>query len=160
MILWVKRAAAVWSAIFLVTLFYGHREVAFIGVILNFAWVVDEKLPPTLCRFIRSTVLVTNTLLSAYGALNGGPTVCAMFVAAGSLLSWNAGLFLQRWCDAPLDIQYRYLKRVFGTVALGLGAGLSALALQGHISLGFPVVLVLMLVAGILWLRLISRVSR
>ena len=160
MILWVKRGAAVCSGIFLVAFLYGHTEVAMIGGILNLAWVVDEKLRPTLREFIRPSMLIINTALSAYFVLKGEPPMLAILIAGTSLLSWNAGLFLRRWRGAPLAVQYRYLKHLGAIVAMGLGAGLSALVLQGRFSLRFFWVFLLMFIGSILWLRMISKASR
>ena len=160
MILWVKRGAAVWSGIFLVAFLYGHTEVAIIGGILNLAWVVDEKLRPTLSKFIRPSIFVVNTVLSAYVVLKGEPPLLAVLVIGASLLSWNAGLFLRRWKDAPMIVQYRYLKHLGAIVAMGLGAGFSALLLQGRFSLRFFWVFLLMFIGSILWLRMISKASR
>ena len=160
MILWVKRGAAVWSGIFLVAFLYGHTEVAMIGGILNLAWVVDEKLRPTLREFIRPSMLIINTALSAYFVLKGEPPMLAILIAGTSLLSWNAGLFLRRWRGAPLAVQYRYLKHLGAVVGLGLGAGLSSLALQGCFTLNFFPVFLLMLGAGVLWMVIISKASR
>jgi hypothetical protein len=160
MILWVKRGAAVWSGIFLVALLYSHTEIAIIGGILNLAWVVDEKLRPTLSKFIRPSILMINTVLSAYGVLKGAPSILAVLIAGTSLLSWNAGLFLRRWRDAPLTVQYRYLKHLGVILAVGLGTGLCALTLQGHFSLRFFWAFLLMFIVGFLWLRIISKASR
>ena len=160
MIRWIKRATAVWSGLFLVALFYSHTEVAIIGGILNLAWVLDEKFPPILSRFVGPSILVINTVLSAYGAVKGAPAILVMLVVAGSLFSWNAELFLNRWGDAPLTVQRRYLQRVCAIVALGLGTGLSALALQGSFSLHFLSAFLVMLTAGVLWLRIVSETSK
>ena len=157
MILWIKRGASVWSGILLVALLYKHPGLALAGGILNLAWVMDEKVSPALCRLVGPSVLVINTVLSAYGVLSGAPAILAVLVAATSLLSWNTGLFLQRWEDAPSTIQRRYLRRLGFIVAIGLGTGLSALALQGRLSLQFFPALLLMLIAGFLLLRLISQ---
>ena len=160
MILWVKRGAAVWSGIFLVAFLYGHTEVAMIGGILNLVWVVDEKLRPTLREFIRPSILVVNTVLSAYFVLKGEPPLLAVLVTAASLLSWNAGLFLRRWKGAPMIVQSRYLKHLGAIVAVGLGAGLSALVLQGRFSLRFFWAFLLMFIGGFLWLWIIAKASR
>ena len=160
MILWVKRSVAVWSGIFLVAFLYGHTEVAIIGGILNLAWVVDEKLRPTLRELIRPSMLIINTALSAYFVLKGEPPLLAVLIAGSSLLSWNAGLFLRRWRGAPLAVQYRYLKHLGAIIAVGLGAGLSALVLQGRFSLRFFWAFLLMFIGGFLWLWIISKASR
>jgi hypothetical protein len=121
---------------------------------------MDEKLSPALWRLGGASVLVINTVLSAYGVLSGAPAILAVLVAATSLLTWNTGLFLQRWGDAPLAVQHRYLKQLGFIVVIGVGAGLSALALQGRLSLQFFPALLLMLIAGFLLLRLISQESK
>ena len=159
MILWVRRGAAVWSGIFLMALLFssGIQWGGMVGGILNLAWTMAEKFPSSLRRFLLPSALVINTIFSAYGVLSGGPVTWAVLVAGGSLLSWNAGLFSQRWPEASRPVQSRYLKRIGMVVALGLGAGLSALAFQGNLSLPFPLALWAMLVAGVLFLCLISR---
>jgi hypothetical protein len=47
---------------------------------------------------------MVNTGLLAYVILGNGPSILALFLAAGSLLAWNAGLFLERWSDPPVII--------------------------------------------------------
>ena len=160
MIRWIKCGGAAWSGILLVALLYKHPGLAVAGGILNLVWVLDEKLALALCRLVGPSVLVVNTVLSAYAVLAGEPAIMAMLVAATSLLTWNTGLFLQRWGDAPSTVQRHYLKHLAGIVATGLGAGLSALALQGRLSLQFYSAFLLMLFAGSLWLRVISKASR
>lgn len=83
----------------------------------------------------------------------------AILVSGASLVSWNAGLFEQRYRSAPLSTQYRYLGRVGGMFALGTAMGMSALALQGHFTLPFGLAFFLMLAAGFFCLRLISQAS-
>jgi hypothetical protein len=157
----VKRLAAVGTSIFMFALFYhGYTGVAIIGGLLNFAWAIDEWLGFDIRRFLRSWALVINTAFLVYGVLNGRPSMLALFLAGSSLLAWNAGLFLERWTDGPLTIQYQYLRRVGILTALGLLAGFSAVTLQGRFTLFFLPVLLLMLAAGFLWLRLISRALR
>jgi hypothetical protein len=160
MIRWIKRGGAVWSGILLVALLYKHPGLAAAGGILNLVWVLDEKLPPVLCRLVGPSVLGINTVLSAYAVLAGAPAILTVLVAATSLLTWNTGLFLQRWGDTPSTVQRHYLKHLAGIVATGLGAGLSALALQGRLSLRFFPALLLMLIAGFLLLRVISQGSK
>jgi hypothetical protein len=158
MVRWVKRLAAVGNSISMFALFYhGHTGVAIIGGLLNLAWAVDEWFPSDIRRFLRPWALVINTAFLAYGALNGRPSMLALFLAGSSLLAWNAGLFLERWSDAPQAVQYRYLRQVGTVVALGLLAGVSALALQGRLALGFFPLFLLMLAVGLLWLRIISK---
>jgi len=158
MVRWVKRLAAVGNGILIFALFYhGHTRVAIIGGLLNLAWAVDEWFPSDIRRFLRPWALVINTAFLAYGILNGGPSVLALFLAGGSLFAWNAGLFLERWGDAPLTIQYRYLRQVGALTALGFLGGFSAVALQGHLAFFFFPPLLLMLAAGFLWLRIISK---
>jgi hypothetical protein len=159
MILWVKRLTALLNGAFLFVLLLsrGHTEAATVGVIINLAWALSERSPSSIGRLFHSPVFVANTTLSAYGLLSGGHPVLAVVVASGSLLSWNTGLFLKRWPDAPLAVQYRYLRRIGAVVALGMGAGLSAWSLQGYVGIPFYLALLLMLNAGILWLRLVSK---
>ncbi|MGQ9648249.1 MAG: hypothetical protein ACUVWO_17110 [Thermodesulfobacteriota bacterium] len=158
MVRWVKRLAAIASSIFLFAFsLYGHPGIAIIGGIINLVWVFDEKLAPRMRRHLRSWALMVNTAFLAYGSLGGGPSMLALFLAASSLLAWNAGLFLERWSNPPASIQYQYLRRIGTLSALGLLAGISAVALQGHLTLSFLSAFLLMLAAGILWLRIISE---
>jgi hypothetical protein len=158
MVRWIKRLPIVGNIIFLVALFYhGHTGVAIIGGLLNLAWALDEWFPSQIRRFFRPWALVINTAFSAYGVLSGKPSILALFLAGSSLLAWNAGLFLERWSDAPVIIQYRCLRRIGTLSALGLLAGFSAVVLQGRLTLFFLPALLLMLAAGILWLRIISK---
>jgi hypothetical protein len=157
MVRWVKRLAAVSNSILMFALFYhGHTRVAIIGGLLNLAWVVDEWFPSDIRRFLGPWALVINTAFLAYGILSGGPSVLALFLAGSSLLAWNTGLFLERWSDGPLTIQYQYLRRVGTLIALGLLAGFSAVTLHGRFALAFLPVFFLMLAAGFLWLRIVS----
>jgi low temperature requirement protein LtrA len=126
------------------------------GGVLNLALSMAEKFPYSLRRFLPPLVLLINTVLSAYGVLTGGLVTWAVLVAGLSLLSWNAGLFGQRWGDASGPVQSHYLKRVGILTVLGLGAGLSALVFRGNLSLPFPLTLGVMLVSGVFFLRLIS----
>ena len=158
MILWGKRAATVLSGIFLMALLFptGSRWAGVAGGILNLTWALAEKLPLRGQRLLSPWVLIINTILLIYGVFSGGPAAFALLAAGGSLISWNAGLFARRWPGAPPDIHYRYIRHLGGTIALGLGAGLSALALQGHFSLGFLPAFSLVLIGSALFLRLIS----
>jgi hypothetical protein len=160
MIRWIKRGGAVWSGILLVALLYNHPGLAVAGGILSLVWVLDEKLAPALCWLVGPSILVVNTVLSAYAVLAGAPAMLAVLVAATSLLTWNTGLFLHRWGDAPLAVQHRYLEQLGFIVVIGAGAGVSALTLQGRLSLHFFPALLLMLIAGFLLLRLISQGSK
>jgi hypothetical protein len=162
MIPWAKRAAAVLSGVFLMVLLFpvGSYWEGVGGTALNLALAMAGKFPPFLRRFLPSLVLVTNTVLSAYGVLAGGSAFWAVPIAVLSLFSWNADWFGQRWGDAPRPVQSRYLKRIGSLAAMGLGAGLSALAFQGRFSLPFLGALLLMLTAGVLCLRLMSRASK
>ena len=162
MILWGKRAAAVLNGIFLAALLFpvGSFWEGAAGGILNLALAMSEKFPPFLRRFLSSLVLATNTVLLAYGVIAGGSAVWAMLAAGGSLFSWNAGFFLHRWPRAFLPVQYRYLRRIGGILALGVGAGLYALTLQGQFSLPFLGAFLLMSAAGVFCLRLMSRASK
>jgi hypothetical protein len=158
MVRWIKRLAALGNGILIFALFYhGHTEVALFGGFLNLIWVLDEKLPHWVRGLFRSSALGTNTVLSAYAALTGLSLGLALLIAGNSLLVWNAGLFLKRWGNAPRVVQYQYLRRVGTLIAFGLLAGLLALALQGHFTLLFLPILLLMLSTGILWLRIISQ---
>jgi hypothetical protein len=158
MILWVKRVSAVANGTLLLTLLFsqGHPKVALLAAALNLGWAIYERMPSSLGKFLPSTGLVVNTGLSAYGILAGAPAGYAVLVAVVSLVSWNTSLFLERWPDAPHAVQHLYLRRLGGLVALGVGAGLSALALQGSYSLPFPLALSVVVISGLLWLRLIS----
>ena len=161
MVRWVKRLATIGNSIFLFVFFFlGHPGIAIIGGIINLVWTLDEKLPPRIRRLLRSWALVVNTAFLAYGVLGGGPSILALFLAGSSLLAWNAGLFLERWSDAPLTIQYQYLRRVGTLTALGLMAGFSAVTLQGRFALVFFPVFFLMLAVGFLWLRIIAEALR
>lgn len=161
MILWARRAAAVLSGIFLALLLFpiGCHWGGVAGGILNLALAMAGKFPPSLRRFLPSFVLVTNTMLSAYGVLAGGSAVWAVPIAVFSLFSWNAERFGQRWGDAPRPVQLRYLKRVGCLAAMGLGAGLSVEACQGNFSMPFSLALLSMLAGGLLLLGLISQAS-
>ena len=114
-------------------------------------------MPFFLGKFPSSAMLVTNTGLAAYGIFVGGSAEWAVLVATASLASWNSSRFLEQWPNAPQLVQYRYLKRLGGLVALGMGLGLSALAFQGCLSLPFPITLSVLGITGVLWLRLISE---
>jgi hypothetical protein len=158
MVCWIKRFAAVSNIILLFGLFYhAHMGVAIVGGLLNLAWALEEWLSPRINRFLRSWGLVINTAFLAYGILSGGPSILAMLLAGSSLLAWNAGLFLGRWGDAPTTTQYRYLRRVGTLTALGLLAAFFAVRLQGCFALPFLPVFLLTLVAGALWLGIISK---
>lgn len=162
MIRWARRIAACGTALFLLALL-SAAGLAWVGVIAavgNLLWAGLERLPSRISRSLPSSVLVMNTVACAWGLLHGGPAAYAVVVAGGSLLSWNTALFLERWQDPPAPIQRRYLRRVGGTVALGLGAGLSAIALQGSLSVHVPATVLLMLGAGVLMLRLLARAMR
>ncbi len=162
MIPWAKRAASALSGDFLMALLFpvGSYWGGAGGTALNLAFARVGKFPPFLRRVLPSFVLAANTVLSAYGVLAGGSSVWVVPIAVLSLFSWNADWFGQRWGDAPLPVQSRYLKRIGSLAAMGLGAGLSALAFQGRFSLPFLGALLLMLTAGILCLRLMSRASK
>ena len=112
MILWVKRAAAISSGILLAVVLYEHPALAVAGAILNLACVVDGRLPSVFGRLVGPSILVVNTAMSASAVLGGAPAILAMLTAATSLLTWNTGLFLQRWGDAPLAVQYQFLKQL------------------------------------------------
>jgi hypothetical protein len=158
MVRWVKRFAAIANIIFLFGFsLYGHPRTAIIGGIINLVWAFDEKLAPRIRRLLRSWALMVNTAFLAYGVLGGGSSILALFLAGSSLLTWNAGLFLERWSDPPVMIQYQYLRRIGTLSAFGLSAGISVVALQGHLTLSFLSAFLLMLAAGILWLRTISE---
>ena len=158
MVRWVKRLTTIGNIVFLFAFFlYGRTGIATVGGVVNLVWAFDERLPSSIRRFLRVWALMINTAFLAYGAFSGVPSTLALFLAGSSLLSWNAGLFLERWGDAPLTIQYQYLRQIGTLVALGLLAGLSAAALQGLLTLVFLPVLLLMLAAGVLCLRQISR---
>lgn len=161
MILWGKRAAAVLTGVFLGILLFpnGSHWGGAAGGVLNLALVMAEKFPSTLRRFLPPSAVVLNTLLSAYGVLVGGSAAWAVLVAGLSLFSWNAGLFGQRWGDAPRPMEWRYLKRIGSLAALGLGTGLSAVAWQGNFSLPFFLAFFSMLAGGVLFLWLMSQTS-
>jgi len=158
MILWGRWAAALLTGIFLMALLFsaGSPGAGIVGGILNFTWVLSEKIPSSLGRFLPPLVLVINTVLSAYGAFAGGTGTWAVLAAGGSLFSWNASLFLRRWPQPSLQVQYRYLRRMGGILTAGLGAGISALALQGDFSLDFLGAFFFLLIGSVLFLRLIS----
>ncbi len=161
MVRWVKRLAAIASSILLSAFsLYGHPGIAIIGGIINLVWAFDEKLGPRIRRLLRSWPLMVNTAFSAYGVLSGAPSMLALFLAGSSIVAWNAGLFLERWGDPPVMIQYQYLRRIRTLSALGLLAGISAVALQGHLTVSFLSAFLLMLTAGIIWLRIISEALR
>jgi hypothetical protein len=129
------------------------------GVSLNLALAMAGEFPSSFRRFLPSFVLVTNTMLSAYGVLAGGSAVWAVPIAVSSLFSWNAEWFGQRWGNAPRPVQSRYLRRVGSLAAMGLGAGLSVEACQGNFSIPFSLALLSMLAGGVLLLRLMSQAS-
>ncbi len=158
MILWCKRGATVLSGILLMGLLFssGNRWAGVAGGMLNLAFAMAEKFPASVGRFLPSLFLVFNTLLSAYGVLAGGAAILAVPAAGASLFAWNGGMFVLRWPQAPVRIQYLYLRRMGRTLILGLGAGLSALALQGHFALSFPLAFSLALIGSLLFLRIIS----
>lgn len=161
MILWVKRAAALLNIMSLTALFSASGELGAtaMGGIVNLAWAMSEKIPFSIKRSLSAGVLIINTGLAVYGVLKGGPAIWAVLASAGSLLSWNAGLFWQRWIDPVNSLQIRYLKRIAGVTALGVGTGLSALAFQRDFSLPLVWVYLAMFIGGVLLLRLLSRVS-
>ena len=140
MILGIKRTAALLNVLCLTALFSasGETGAAALGGIVNLAWALGEKIPFPIRRFLSAGVLIVNTVLGGYGVLKGGPPVWAVTAAAFALLSWNAGLFRERWCDPPSSLQIRYLKRIGAMIGLGLGAGLSALAASMRSNLRLP----------------------
>jgi hypothetical protein len=162
MIPWARRVAAILNGIFLPALLIpvGTHWGGVAGGLFNLAFVAAEKFPLFLRRFFPSFVLVTNTILSAYGVLAGGSAVWAVLIAVLSLLSWNAERFGQRWGDAPRPLQSRYLKKIGSLAVMGLGAGLSAEAYQGNFSIPFSLALLSMLASGVLLLRFMSRASK
>jgi hypothetical protein len=161
-ILWSKRAAAALSGILLMGLLFscGNRWAGMAGGILNLAFAMADKSFSYFRRFFPPLLLVLNTLLSAYGVLAGGRATWAVLAAGASLFSWNAGIFLLRWPQPPLSVQYLYFKRIASILVLGLGAGISALALQGPLLLGFVPTLFLTLIGSVLFLRLISGAAQ
>ncbi len=162
MILWVKRTAALLNGVFLIVLLsaIGKDGLAVIAGIANLIWALADIIPKPFPRFLSSGVLILNTGLALFGVISGGPAAWAVLASAGSLLSWNVGLFKDRWGDSARSMQTRYLNRLGGVTALGLSAGLSALALQGKFSPPFLWAFLSMVVGGILLLRLMSRASR
>lgn len=161
MILWARRTASILNGIFLAALLFpvGSLWGGMAGGVLNLAFVWIEKFPPLLRRFLPCSMLVTNTILSAYGVLADGSAGWAMLIAVLSLFSWNAERFGQRWDDAPRPVQSRYLKRVGILAAIGLGAGVSAEVCQGDFSIPFSLVFLSMLTGGVLLLRFMSQLS-
>jgi hypothetical protein len=160
---WVRLASACATSFSLVVLLAeaGFGWVGAVAAAGNLLWVGSAKFPSRARRYLPHMLLVASTVASAWGALAGGPAVLAVVVAVGSLLSWNASLFLERWQDTPPPpLERRYLRRVGGTAALGLGGGLSAVALQGQLSLPFPFLLVAMVCTGLLIIRLFSQALR
>jgi len=158
MVRWVKRIAAIASSLFLFAFFFcGHPGIAIVGGMMNLIWALDEKLTPRIRRFLRPWVLVFNTAFSAYGVLADGLAILALFLVGSSLLSWNAGFFLERWGETSVTIRYQYLRRIGSLIGFGLFAGLSALVLEGHLMGSFLPAFLLMLAAGILWLQVISK---
>jgi hypothetical protein len=162
MILWSKRAATALSGIFLMSLLFscGNQWAGVAGGILNLALAMADKSPSSFRRLFPPLLLVFNTLLSAYGVLAGGRATWAVLAAGASLFSWNAGIFLLRWPQAPAQVQYFYFRRIGGALTSGLLAGLSALALQGHFSLGFFPAFSFSLIGGVLFVRVISGAVR
>jgi len=160
---WVRLASACATSLSLVVLL-SEAGFGWVGVIAaagNLLSAGSVKLPSRTRRYLPHMLLVATTVASARGALAGGPAVPAVVVAVGSLLSWNAGLFLERWQHMPpLPVERRYLRRAGGTAALGLGGGLSAVTLQGQLSLPFPFLLVAMIGTGLLIIRLFSQTLR
>jgi hypothetical protein len=160
---WVRLAAACATSLSLVVLL-AEAGFGWVGVIAaagNLLWVGSAKFPSRTHGYLQHMVLVINTVASAWGALAGGPAAPAVVVAVGSLLSWNASIFLERWQDRPpLPVERRYLRRAGGMAALGLGGGLSAVVLQGQLSLPFPFLLVAMVCTGLLIIRLFSQALR
>ncbi len=162
MILWSKRAAAALSGIFLTGLLFscGNQWAGVTGGILNLAFAMADKSSSSFRRFFPPLLLIFNTLLSAYGVLAGGRATWAILAAGASLFSWNAGIFLLRWPQPHLSVQYLYFKRIASILVFGLGAGISALALQGHFSLDFLPTFSLALIGSLLFLRIISTPVR
>jgi len=161
MVPWVKRLSGLASSVLLFAfVLYGYSGIALIGGTLNLLWIVNERWARRSYSFLRSWILVLNTAFAAYGIWSGGPPLLALFLAGSSLLAWNGGLFLERWSDPPVAVQYLYLRRIGILLALGLSAGVSALSLQGSFRLPFFAALLVLLVSGMLWLRLISKAIR
>lgn len=161
MVRWVKRLAAVGNGILVLGLLFPMSVgIATVGCLLNLLWTGDEWFPWQVSRFFRRWALLINTGFLVYGVLGGGLSILGLFSTGSSLLAWNAGLFLERWGDGPLPIQYQYLRRVGTLVALGLLAGFSALSFQGSLVLSFSSGFLLMLIAGFLCLHMISRALR
>jgi hypothetical protein len=158
MVRWVKRFATIGSSIlWFAFILDGLPEIAVIGGIINLAWTFDERWSPRARGLLRPWALIINTALLAFGIFGGGPLILALFLAASSLLAWNAGLFLERWSSPPVIVEYQYLRRIGTLLASGWLAGMSAAALQGHLTFSFLPAFLLTLGIGVLWLRIISQ---
>jgi hypothetical protein len=161
MILWLKRGTAVSSFIFFMPLAIGSDTlwVTILSALINLSWAISERFPTVVQCRLAPCLLMVNAFVSTHAVLHGGPAVWAILVSGTSLISWNAGLFCQRWFNAPFLTQYRYLRRIGGIFVTGTIMGMSALALQGHFTLPFCFAFALALGAGFCYLRLISAVS-
>jgi hypothetical protein len=104
---------------------------------------------------------------SAAEHLPSGLVLTAAMLSAVGLVAFLAWRLRRRKNDLSIYIEYprqavqrRYLRRVGGTAAFGMGAGLSAIGLQGSLSMHISATVLLMLGAGVLLLRLFARAAR
>ena len=157
----VQRLAALCCVVLLTLLLYSRASywVILAAGALNIAWALANKFPPLLRAFFPTAVLVFNAFGSAYGVLHGGSAILAFLATGVSLVSWNAGLFVRRWPEAPKNSQVHYLRHLGATVVLGMAVGLSANLLQGHFASNFWLAFSLLLIGPIFFLRLIGRVA-
>ncbi len=161
MILWLKRTTILATAACFVALFWeaNHPQVMVLAVTLHLLWLLDERFPPPLRQRLADWLLTVDTVLAAYGVWAAPVPGWAVLIGAGSLLSWNTGLFLRSQPQPSRQRRSAYLRRVGILSGVGIGLAFTALYFQGHVVLSFAAAILAMISTGLLYLDLLSDPS-
>jgi len=138
----------------------GEREILALLILITGLWLCADNMSGQVRGLLRLVFLISYTGFMVDAIFTGSGIAWIIVPMAGSLASWNIDMFLTRWPEAPLDQQRRYLLSLAAVMGVSMASVAAGASLQGRLHLSLPVVLIIMVLAGILVLYYVLGLAR
>ncbi|MDY0094241.1 MAG: hypothetical protein RBT80_16220 [Candidatus Vecturithrix sp.] len=151
MLRWTRQISAGASGGLLMLLFapQGEREILVLLILITGFWLCADRMPGQVRGLLRLVFLISYTGFMVNAIFAGIGMASIIVPMTGSLASWNIDMFLTRWPEVPLEQQRRYLRSLAAVMGVSMASVAAGAGLQGRLHLSLPIVLIIMVLAGV-----------
>lgn len=162
MLRWARQISAGASGGLLMVLFVrqGEREILALLILITGLWLCADRMPEQIRGLLRLVFIISYTGFMVDAIFTEIGMAWIIVPITGSFASWNIDMFLTRWPEAPVEQQRRYLRSLAAVMGVSIASVAAGAGLQGHLRLSLPVVLIIMMLAGVLALYYVLGLAR